>query len=469
MPFTPTLQALIGPYTWKGASSYNGSPNWSTKVLYVYGTLITDVFGTLSTVNILTGVEGVHVPDTTLTIPLPHGFLAGAPPTCLDSHSSFYVLWIGVNGGGLIQTDGTTLAQTDFGGGNGLPPDGFNLQGGTFANITVGSTDFILAISPGGSGLHYVTDFDEVTFAGRFDTYGTTASIGACCAGKTGSGLGFIAAGAQAPASIQELWLQKVHCIPGGTWTIGDWPVQNSNITFSTVTTFVPSDIDVTWTEIYQNGICVDQTDGHPMIWCNGGATTQAAIVKVNGTTGAIIWISPVPRLGLGGAFRNNQFSSSLITNNRLCVLTGNPGPNTVTEINTVDGSSSSYTAGLSGLSSIQAQCYNDALGGILLEAVLFNNTTGSPTLLNSTPTSFGGFAMLYVAPVPPAPTNPRRFLAECGPIRLGFSTPSVPSFPPLPPLPPPPPPPPVTVTDITTEADEPIITEASSNLITET
>ncbi len=434
MTFATSIQSLIGDHTWAGgAGSGQCAPNWSTGSSYFYGPASGSGIAYVSIVDLFTGIEGVYIPSSSFTHPTP-AFTTDASPICIDSQNNVYTTWVSLNGGGLIQCDGTTLAQTDVGGGLGTPPDGFQLLAGSLCSISVGSTEFILGLGQGGAGFRDVVAYDQVTFAGRYETYGNGNAYGACCAGKIGSGLGFVITGQHVPSDTQEMVIYSMEFTPGGGWVIGDWPTQNANITFDTLVTFVPTDIDGTWTDIYQNGICVDQSDGHLLVWCNGGLGTSAYIVKVNHLTGAIIWTSAIPNQVGGGAYQNRQFQFSSITNNRLCVLTSATG-NVVTIINTVDGSSTNYTTGLQGIDNLgYPQCYCDQLGAILLAGTHFNisGAPDHPALLNSTPAAFVGFSLLYVAPIPP---RARRFLSESGPIRIIDGIVPIPPIPPIPPV----------------------------------
>ncbi len=460
MTFPTSIQSLVGTHV---AVPGQIVPDWPRNTAFIYGS-ITGTFY-LSSVGILTGLEQAFINTASYTTP---GSVTGAAPICVDSSGNPYTTWFSGRGGGLIKSDKTTLAQLATGGGAGSPPDGWFLVGGSLSNIPVSGTDFFVALQEGSGGsiIRGVVAYNGVTFAGRYEIYGTGNDVATCCAGKTGSNLAFVVAAPHAGTDPQTMFVYKMSFTPGGTWTIADWPTQNSLVTFATLATLVPIDIDAGWTEIFQWGICVDQTDGNPMVWCYTSNTVAGYIVKLDQSTGAIIWKCPVPALHFS-ASSNQQFGFSRVNNQTLCIITASP--TTITTINTSDGSSTSYTSNLAGFTIVYGQqCFDSASGGIILRTT-FSATTGSPTLLNSTASSFTAWAMLYVAPVPPAPTNPRRFLSESGPIRLGFSTPAAPSYPPLPPLPPPPTPPPATVTNITTLAGDPLITLSGSNIITDT
>ncbi len=387
----------------------------------------------------------------------------GAPPIAVDGVGNVYMGWFGGTGGGLTKVDGNTLAQTSTGGAGTGPPLGFAaIADTTLCNIEVDSTEFFMTAGIGGT---FATSrqygaLNQCVYAGRSGTYAPTVASGSAkgTTGKLGSGIGFLVSGPSSIASAQDFYFDKMTFANGGTWTPADWPTQNSAITHATIRIFAPTDFDATWTEAYCKGICCDQTDGNPIIWMSQANTALPGVmVKLDQNTGAILWSAVMPAAGSGAG---NQFNYSLITRQRLYVVTFQ----TFTTIDTSDGSLTTTTAGMDGVSPLGAQCSNDAIGAVLLTGN-FTGGADSPALLNSTPASFGGWALLYVDTVPPIPPGNRRFLSQCGPVRTGAPS----SSPIIPPTPPPPPPPPVVVTNITTLAGEPLITLSGSNIITDT
>lgn len=67
-----------------------------------------------------------------------------------------------------------------------------------------------------------------------------------------------------------------------------------SPTTLTKLGTFLPTDIDATWTNIVSwRGICYDETDGNLIIGVqttDAGPSNKTYIVKISGTTGAFIW-----------------------------------------------------------------------------------------------------------------------------------------------------------------------------------
>ncbi len=440
MPTIPSIQALIGPHTQQSSGNVQCGVDWVRNNAFIIG----NQSGTnyISSVGLLSGTEQAFQTMASFT---PNG--QGSPPVGVDGNGDVYIPWGGLHGGGLLQLDGTTLAEITFGGADLPDPAGWLIVGGTLSNVISGSAQFMVATQQGGlfSFLRNTVVFNEVTFSGTSQNYGNAFAY--TCPGKTGTNFGFTLAGPTAAGDTQTLVLSVVFCSSGGT-------------TITPIITLVPTDIDPAWTQIYPKGLCVDQTDGNIIISCKGqnGATHPGYLAKLDASTGAVLWTHALPNTSsIGG----KQLAFSNITNQRFCYVTD--GPPKVTTVNTADGSSSSYTAGLAGLTVFGQQAFNDAIGAIICN-VTFAVTAGSPTQLNATPNSFTGWSILYVAAPPAPPPGNRRFLSQCGPVRTGAPS----SSPIIPPTPPPPPPAPPVVTDITSEADEPLITEASSNIITE-
>jgi hypothetical protein len=412
MTFVPSIQALIGDHT--SSHPDQVAVDWANNNVYISG--FADVAGDtyLASQGLLTGAEQNYALVSGYT-PL----VSSAVPVGVDSSQRVYYPWTSgfTVGGGLVQINGTTLAEITFGGSTSDVPNGFVLQNGQLANITFDNNDFILAAGAGNVGyqsFHIVTN--EVTFAGRYVTWTGYANV---CGGVAQSGLGYVAVNLFTSSVTLDIHKVAVTNVGGG-WSPGLWPMQNPYITDTIIATLVPTDIDASWTEIYNGGLCVDQIDGHVLLSCKGQVGTRpfSYIVKIDSSSGAIIWKTAT----IGQQFVGTQMQYSSIKHRQFAYLAENdPGhtPPTVVILNTLDGSTSaSYTNGIAGVSGSGAQCYNDDLGGIVIQ-VAFSQTTDSPTLLNSTPTSFGGWSVLYVAPPFTPGKRERRFLANCGPVRV--------------------------------------------------
>ncbi len=298
----------------------------------------------------------------------------------------------GLHHGGIVTVDGTDLTLIGT-----FPYPSPNFGEGGFVCLTTGGSTIIVDNGRGNAVIGTLNRTQISSSAvGYLDTV-SWPSIPNCqiCGAPTGSNFVYMA-----NSDTTSLIFSKLVVVPVSLTTIG---------------TIVPTDVDGTWTTITISGMCLDQTDSTVILFVNGDGAIKNYLVKVNVSSGAIIWAASVP----GAALSMNAFQFSDIRHQRVAIFTN--GSHTVTIYDTSDGSvSSTYTAGLAGVSifsSIGGQAYNDTWGAIVL-LPQFNNTAGSPTLLNSTPTSFTGWAVLYVdAPAPP-PAGSRRFLAMAGPVR---------------------------------------------------
>lgn len=385
MTFSPSLQSISGAHTTASSLNNQCAVDWVNNRAYINGY---HGSGYLTSNDLLAGTEIAYALVSAYSVP------SGSPnqfnPTGIDANGDVYIAWNNSNGGGLIQIDGTTLAEITNGGADALPPNGFFLQGGYIVNVPVGTTQFMLCAESGITGFfQHFEVFNGVTFAGRYQSY--TGDKAFVCPGKSGSATGFVVSSLSGGSHV---YLKSISFATGGGWVIGNWPTQNSSIAVTDVVTIVPTDIDMAWSTIVQDGICVDQTDGHPIVIMTGDAgSTRTYAVKLNKTTGAIVW-----QRGLAtGVTAGAQLAFSNISHQRLALLHNG----SVQIINTSDGTSTTSSSGLAGVS-CTSQCYNDTLGAILF-AGDYSKTTGSPTQLNSTPNSFSGWGMLYVA----APFSP--------------------------------------------------------------
>ena len=392
MPFTPAIQSFTGPHT---AGNNNCAIDWRRENIFICGPAPITGIVYLTSLGFLSGAEQAFEAISSYTVPGGVGAPVGGQPTQVDANGNAYITWTAGDGGGLIEADGSTLAQIAAGGSNSTPPAGFIAEGGTLANIPYSGIQYILATGLGpGTDLNFLATFNEVTWTGLNTTFGsgiTTNSHALTCAGKPGTKYGFCVYGPAADTDTQKIFFVKVDCSAG---------------TSASLVSFVPTDINGAWTKIYPVGICIDQTDGNLLLWCQNGffGATDASIVKIDSSTGAIIWNTDVPPNSAGAYVA--QFANSSIAHQSLGIIT-TPGITTVTTIDTSDGSSSSYTSGLAGVGEEGFQCYNDTLGCIVL-SLSFLAEAGGPTLLNSTPSAFNGWAALYVnpgfTPPPPAP-----------------------------------------------------------------
>jgi hypothetical protein len=181
----------------------------------------------------------------------------------------------------------------------------------------------------------------------------------------------------------------------------------NPYITSSLVVTYGPTDIDSGWTDIGQNGVCYDQTDGNLLIIVStsGSHAANAYVVKLRSNDGSIVWKVP---LAHGTINSTNQFPFCRIRHGTLALVISFGPTNTLYVINTISGAFTTSTTGLGSLF-VQGQCYDDTTGAILCNTS-YSAGAGAPTQIGSTPSSFSGWAALYVQPQYAPPPKARTY-----------------------------------------------------------
>jgi hypothetical protein len=361
MPFSSSIQMLYGTHSSTGAGA-GCVADWSRNRAWIYGNK-----PYFSNINILTGNE-----DNWGNIPSQ----CNQTPMGLDANGDLYLSNGGLHSGGQTQFDGTTLVQV-----NTTQWANNIFGGGDIANVPVSGSQYMLDTGVGGSfGVLSAINvtLNTANIANQSWTWGPGSDV---CSGPIGANYGFMLNGTN--SNTAELF--QVEVFPTPTQTL--------------VGSYTPTSIDGTWTTISFKGLCIDSGDGNPIICFAGNGSTGTYITKVNGTTGAIIWNVPLPQNpNIGRDWKNTS-----IRYNTLYVMTpsnfGSP-PVEFTTINTSTGSYSSSSSGLAGVNPVYGpQVSNDSLGAVALQCD-YNQTGGSPTPLNSTPSSFTDrWALLYVAP----------------------------------------------------------------------
>lgn len=408
MTFTPSIQALLGAHTSTAFIPDNIAINWVRNEAYIVPQ-VGNGTNYLAVQNILTGVEDRYAVMDSFGSPYTG---AGNAPVGLDHNGNIYLTYNYLGyGGGVIQIDPDTLIQTGVTAGNAPLPYGFY---GTayYGHLTYaydGSNEFMVAITDLSTGLpdHGFFVSSPTAFAGRQVSYPSGATSGACCPGKQNSGKAYVVNSVRRTQSgTQVLTLYEVTALSGGSWVPGDWPTQNSQVTAPIVGTVAPTDIDAGWTEIYEHGCVVDQTDGNILVSLEGqsAATNFRYIAKLDVTNASVIWKTQIPGVSGDSSVGSNQMQWGSINNQIFAVLVNTSSTNTCVTLNTSDGSIiSSTSTNFGGLGNFGTQCYNDSLGAIILY-INYTAGAGAPTQLNSTPSTFSGWAVLYVNS-PPVPT----------------------------------------------------------------
>ncbi len=394
MPFTPSIQGLIDTHTGGQAAAVDWQRN---RVFEMGGS------GTwFSRFGLLTGTEEAWA--TLASVSGQAGFIG------LAANGNIFLVGPSSSNGSALYVNGSTLALIDQ-----IDYSGTSFGGSGLTGVLAGSVQYLVdhgsnVVIP---TLNRVLESSTTTFLAHQDNVGAG---GKTCAGVAGSGIAYMFSPDSAGAG--PITLSKLLFDAGGF-------VSNTVIGAITM-----ASIDPVWTTQFSiSGVCLDQTDGKLLAVITGIAGTERAyLTKIDPITAGVDWKTAIPRTDGGGpVVVNDTFQFSSITHQRVAFYTGSPP--TVTIYNTATGAvDTTYTSGINGLfPRIGGQCYNDSIGGIVIGCD-FGQVSGSPTLLNSTPTSWtDGWAVLYVAAAPTPPPGSRRFLAHMGPVRglhLGHPTP---------------------------------------------
>jgi hypothetical protein len=370
MTFITKIQSLAGAHV---SGGFQCGVDWGRKRVFIGSSSY------IARVGLITGTEEIYAVNND------YGHTVGGqgsfPPVGLDSQGNIYRKSCNsVYFGAITKISGETLDEVATG-----DYDGSLFGGAGFANVNTSFGQYCVDVGPGGSFAalsNTIVSKETVHIDNQLWSYAGQSFV---CAGKAGSNKAFVLGGPSGSSDTQVMTFSSVLLSVLGS-------------TYTDIQTFVPTDIDPAFTGIFPLGLCVDQTDGHLLVLVSGQVALpddeQCYLMKLNSSSGAIMWQS---QLAGGGAifFGSQQFAQSRIRNQRLGIIT--PSPMRVTIFDTSDGSEiTSFTDGLAGIPSAGFQAYDDTLGAIV-GYFDFTETTGSPLRLNSTPSSYTGWFVLYV------------------------------------------------------------------------
>lgn len=366
MTFATSIQSLAGAHILQSTSFTQCAVDWPRERVFISNN------NHIARCGLITGLEEAYATLASIGN-------VETPPVGIDIGGSIYMSGAdSLYSGRIWKIDGGALTSEA----SGAYPEIFGTGG--FACVSAGTGQFIIDVGPGG-GIFGALSRTIISRGASYLSDVQWSSGGRCfpCAGQSGSNKGYFIETPTSSLMTQSLVLRSVTCA-----TI---------ISYATIGTIIPTDVDAAWTQIYCNGVCLDQTDGHLIVCVNGqsGATQRNYLIKVDVSDASIIWTCPVPANGSAVAGGAAQMSMSRIRNQKIALISRLP--NTITIIDTSDGTSTNYTSGLADLViSSSAQCYDDTLGAIV---GLFGYTAGAgaPTALNSTPSSYTGWMVLYV------------------------------------------------------------------------
>lgn len=389
MPFAPSIQSLVGAHSGGDALGID----WArSRVFELQGSTY------LSRYGILSGLEEAFINIQSLD--------SGAAGVALGVAANGNVFCSGssgLNDGSALYIDGalTSLLQRIS-----YPDPDFG-QGGMTA-VNFGTSQYCVDRGVGSTIIPTLNRISEISTSAWIAEQDFAGVGGRSCAGAAGTGVAYVLSAADGGAG--PIYLTKLQ-FDGGTF------VSSTLIGNIAMSVFG-------YTSQYQvQGVCLDQTDNTLLAVVSGvGSTTTGILAKIDPTTAGIDWQTNIANTnGSAPPQTGNVFSYSDIKNQRIAFFTRSPTQLTVYD--TSDGSQvDNYTNGLAGLAeSGKGACYNDTLGAIVLGCG-FTQTAGSPTLLNSTPTTWSGlWGVLYVAapvapPIPPA--TPDSWFAIMTPVK---------------------------------------------------
>ncbi len=389
MTFATKVQSLVGAHS----GIYDPAIDWTISKIY-------ETSGSyISRYGVLTGLEEAFADQVALGI-------SATTPLGLTTSSNIVTTGPGAAFNGGIQTiDASTLTRISNGAFSGV-----NYGLGSYASVLVGSQEYNITCGNGAplGGTHSIIICQD-TAQIYYDGWPAGNNGGTLCAGPPGLNTVYLATAPTASGNIpQTVTIQAYLC--------GASPSK------STVIVVSPTDIDAGWTEIYFGGFCLDKTDNNLLVFFSGqtGATTLSYLTKID-VGGSISWTHAVTNNGSNPAGSHGVMANSSITHSQygyVCTA----GTPTITIVDTTDGSTiSTQTTGLNGLTMPgPTGCYNDTLGCIVSYMSNMYVDADSATLLNTTPSSFSGYGVLYITEGYSPPSTSRRFLAQSRPIRRG-------------------------------------------------
>lgn len=219
--------------------------------------------------------------------------------------------------------------------------------------------------------------------ASPYGTYQNTGGTTTVTAGRPGSGLFY--------------WTVQPFSIYGTAYSLGVSSVNGGALSNATIASYVPTNFDASWSAFtHFSGVAYDQTDGNLIIGVGGsGGGNPQYIAKLRASDGSILWKTAVAD---ANGFSDQGITNSVIKYGTFYYFASTT--DTFYSINTATGVATTHvsTGGLSGGGSgISVQSSNDVLGCIIGNAV-WNTANGALTLLNSTPSSGGSLAAVYLA-----------------------------------------------------------------------
>lgn len=234
--------------------------------------------------------------------------------------------------------------------------------------------------------------------------YKLDEDFGKVCEGGVGTGVVYTLAKSTSVATTIPLglYVTRIAGHAGAFGNPGFSQYLNSHISTTKIGTISPAQIDATWTNISAVSIPVhDNTDNNLIfsVATTDAVTNKAYLVKVGTVTGAVLWKIPVSSL--------ISITNSYVDYGSLDFLVPLAGTMTYYHVNTLAGTATTTT--VIGFNTVGTSVYNATLGTVF-SFLAFSQTTGSPTLLNSTPAVFTNWARIFMGTAATAATGRRSF-----------------------------------------------------------
>lgn len=338
-----------------------------------------------------------------------HAFSAYPEPISVDPFGNLYLKKDTSNYTGVVQVSGASLAEgLDFG-----TPSSVNNQPysiplpAAFANLRTGNANFLICGGlehpvPHGPVISALVAGLGLSFAGHNYTIDELALC--MCAGPQAStaASAYTLGGPIADIDTQQLGLYVTTVSPlAVTYAPSTWPTANAYISTDKIGIVVPTDIDAGWTTIYGRGIAYDTLDGNLIVQVTSTGVDGSYIAKLSKDDASVLWKVQIAHAQ--DAYLQLAYGRTAHGTFAYFSQGGAPSASAVYVIDTADGSYTTITAGLAGVTLLGGQCF-DEINGCVVAYGSFSKTTDSPLQLNSTPDSFTGWFALYVTAryVPP-------------------------------------------------------------------
>jgi uncharacterized phage protein (TIGR02218 family) len=241
------------------------------------------------------------------------------------------------------------------------------------------------------SGNVAVVRIDTMAAAGGYLNVvsGDVNNRGLMCRGASGASKGsvFLTEG-NFSSEVASIHLWEVVILPGAeTYNISLWPTPNPFISMLTIGTIAASSIDPSWTTMLAaTAIGYDNADGNVLldVSTNTLHTNQRYIIKVNSTTAAVMWATPVTNL------------SDVLQLSRIDAYVAGMKNAAIDSIGTLSGALTTVTIDTqSGLTNTSS----DNTSGFIFTHIAYTQGAHSPVPVSGTPSSFTGWALINYNP----------------------------------------------------------------------